>query len=142
MNSVSTSVVFVITLNCCDHIVCCVAQLHIRPAAFSVQPEITTAVCPWRVCSQGDFASRRRGLGVNTHRRSGRPPSVIRQAFHRDCGVFFSLFSLSLRLTRFFSREHSSFAKVQRVEDKFSCSTSAELAGSDPMSPVSHSALC
>lgn len=31
----------------------------------SRQPEITTAVCSWRVCSQGDFASRRRGLAVN-----------------------------------------------------------------------------
>lgn len=91
----------------------CVVQLHIRCAVFSVQLEITTGVFSWRVCSQGDFASRRRGLGVTTQRRSGRLPSVIRQVFHRDRGMFF--FLLNLRLWWFFSRERSRFAKVQEL---------------------------
>lgn len=86
---------FVILLKCCDDIAQCVAQPHLRPAVLSLQPEITTSVCSWRVCSQGDFASWRRGLGVNTQRRSGRLPSVIRQAFHRALWYVFFLFSSS-----------------------------------------------
>lgn len=83
---------FVILLKCCDDIAQCAAQPHLRPAALSLQPEITTSVCSWRVCSQGDFASRRRGLSVNTQRRSGRLPSVIRQAFHRALWYVFFVF--------------------------------------------------
>lgn len=50
MNSRSTGLarisgMFAILVKCCDYIVWCVAQPHLRPAAFSVQPEITTAVC-------------------------------------------------------------------------------------------------
>lgn len=89
---------YAITLKCFDRIARCVAQLHLGPAAFSVQPEIASAVGSWRVCSQGDFASRKRGLGVNTQRRSGRLPPIIRQPFHRALWhVFFFFFFFLLR---------------------------------------------
>lgn len=121
---------FVILLKCCAHIAWCVEQPHLRPAAFSVQPEITTAVCSRRVCSQGDFASRRRGLSVNTQRRSGRLPLVIRQAFHRALQYVFFFF-----LRGFLSRTFK-VCQSLGVWYKFSCSQSAELGGSDLLSPV------
>lgn len=109
------SAMYVITLNCFDRMARRVAQLHLSPAAFSVQPEITAAVCSWRICSQGDFASRNRGLGVNTQRRSGWLPPIIRQPFHRAFwhGFFFSPLLLLLLTRCFLLRPFKVCTKVQ-----------------------------